>query len=54
MILKSSFYVLGLDLESVTTFGAALANHEDIARKCRAFRDLLAIGQQGTSSPEHV
>ncbi|XP_066906245.1 delta(3,5)-Delta(2,4)-dienoyl-CoA isomerase, mitochondrial isoform X2 [Halyomorpha halys] len=42
----------GLDLTSVATLGEKLAEHEDVARKCKVFRELIIAYQDAISAPE--
>lgn len=42
----------GLDLTSAANLGAVLEEHEDVARRCKVFRQLITGYQEAMSAPE--
>ncbi|CAH1397727.1 unnamed protein product [Nezara viridula] len=45
-------FTAGLDLSSVASLGQKLAEHEDVARRCKILRELIITYQDGMSAAE--
>lgn len=46
--------VVGLDLTAAANMGEILAEHDDVARRCKIFRETIIAYQESMSAPEKV